>query len=106
MKHSKTAAVRGKHVPQRSCLSCRQVKDKHEMIRLVYTPDGNLEVDLNGRKAGRGAYICPSQRCWEAGLKGNRVEHALRRQLTPVDRERLEAYAREKFEGADSGQGE
>lgn len=53
------------------------------------TPDGGVGVDIAGKKDGRGAYFCPAAACWEAGLKGNRLEHSLRAILTPDNRERL-----------------
>jgi hypothetical protein len=67
---------------------------------LVRTPEGNVEVDTSGKKAGRGAYLCPTRECWESGLKGKRLEHALRSPLTPNNREQLLNYAREQLKGA------
>jgi uncharacterized protein len=59
------------------------------MVRLVRTPAGDLEIDKEGKKAGRGAYLCTSEKCWEIGLKGNRIEHALKVTLAPAMREQL-----------------
>lgn len=81
-----------KPVPQRTCLACRQTKAKRELVRLVRTPDGDVEVDTSGRKRGRGAYLCPTRECWGQGLKGNRLERALRVQLSQNSRERLAAF--------------
>ncbi len=78
-----------KHIPQRTCLACRQVKAKRELMRLVRVADGSIEVDVNGRKAGRGAYLCPTQECWEVGLKSNRLDYCLRTRLTQENREHL-----------------
>lgn len=80
-----------RHVPQRTCVACRQVTAKRELIRLVRTGSG-IEVDPDGKKAGRGTYLCQAQGCWEAGLKGSRLEHALRATLTPENREQLISY--------------
>jgi len=85
-----------KHVPQRTCLGCRQVKSKGELTRVV-SSDGNLELDLTGVKPGRGAYMCPSGSCWEKALKGNRLDSALRAQVVQSDRNKLFEYAK-KFE--------
>jgi predicted RNA-binding protein YlxR (DUF448 family) len=82
-----------KHIPQRTCVSCRQVKAKRELIRLVRVADGRIEVDTSGKKAGRGAYLCPAPECWEDGLKRGRLEHALRTTLTRENREQLIKYA-------------
>ena len=75
------------------------------MIRIVRTPDGNIEVDVTGKKAGRGAYLCPTAECWEAGLKGNRLDYALHTSLSQDSREQLMKYAQEHLKGATSGPG-
>lgn len=84
-------------VPQRSCVACRQVKAKRELIRIVRTPAGAVEVDEQGKKAGRGAYLCRDRGCWEAGLKKNRLGHALRAGLGPKDLEGLWSYFQENI---------
>ncbi len=81
-------------------MACREVKTQRELIRLVCTPDGNVEIDTGGRKAGRGAYLCQKWECWETGLKGNRLEHALRSHLAQDNREQLIKYARNLLKGA------
>ena len=68
---------------------CRKVRPKRELIRLVRISDGEVEVDISGKKAGRGAYLCPVEECWEIGLKGGRLEHVLRTTLTQDNREQL-----------------
>ena len=80
------------HIAQRTCVACRKVKAKRELIRIVRTSDGNVEVDTSGKKAGRGAYLCRTQECWKAGLQGNRLEHTLRTSLTRGNREQLAKY--------------
>lgn len=82
---------RVKHVPQRTCVGCRTVLAKRELIRIVRTPEG-VRVDLTGRLAGRGSYLHNQRSCWERGLRGA-LAHALKVELTPADRERLEAFA-------------
>ena len=76
-----------KRVPQRSCIGCRQIKAKRELIRLVATGTGVVEIDLSGKKAGRGGYLCPQVECWEAALKKDRLEHALRTKLSQESRQ-------------------
>ncbi len=76
-----------KHIPQRTCVACRKVRPKRELIRLVRISDGSVEVDTSGKKAGRGAYLCLE--CWEIGLKGSQLKHALRTTLTQDNREQL-----------------
>ncbi len=80
-----------KRVPQRTCIACRQVKAKRELVRIVKTSDG-LIVDADGKKPGRGAYLCKVKECWENGLKGNRMEFVMRTVLPRQDRQQLEQY--------------
>ncbi len=96
---SGTASV--KHIPQRTCVACRQIKAKRELVRVVHTSNGIIEIDGSGKKTGRGAYLCQALDCWEAGLKGNKLEHALRSSVSKSDRERLLGEAQELFKGAD-----
>jgi len=84
-----------KHTPQRTCIACRKVKDKQELVRLVCISDGSIEINTDGKKVGRGAYLCRAQECWEVGLKGTRLEHALRTTLTQDNREKLTRYGKE-----------
>jgi uncharacterized protein len=78
-----------KALPQRTCVACRQVGDKKGLIRLVRTADGSVEIDATGRKAGRGAYLCPRRSCWEAGIGGGKLGHSLKTEITKEDRDRL-----------------
>ncbi len=86
-----------KHIPQRTCLACRKVKAKQELIRLVHISDRGVEVDTSGKKAGRGAYLCRAQECWESGSMGRRLEHTLRTTLTPDNREQLIKFSKDFF---------
>ena len=70
-------------------MACRQVRAKRELIRIVRISDGQVEVDTSGKKAGRGAYLCRAQECWEIGLKRGRLEHSLKTTLTQDNREQL-----------------
>ena len=95
---------RPKHVPQRTCIACRQAGGKRGLVRLVRTDEGAVAVDLTGKKAGRGAYLHPVRSCWEIGLKGSRIEQALRVKLTPADRLALQAYAQTLPEAGPAGE--
>ncbi len=83
-----------KPLPQRSCVGCRQVHDKRKMIRLVRLEDGDIEVDISGKKSGRGAYLCPSPDCWQEGLKKDRLERALHTTISKEKRKYLLDYGR------------
>ncbi len=84
---------RARHVPERTCVACRSRDQKRGLIRLVRTPDGQVEVDPTGRRPGRGAYLCPDPACWEAALKKKALNRALRVVLTPEEVHRLQQYA-------------
>jgi len=69
--------VRKHRQPQRTCIGCRTVRPKKELVRIVRTPEGEVVVDPTGRKSGRGAYICPAVACLDKALAGNRIDRAL-----------------------------
>jgi predicted RNA-binding protein YlxR (DUF448 family) len=84
--------VKTKRPPQRTCIACRQVKEKKDLVRLVSTQNGIAEIDVFGRKPGRGAYLCPKRTCWELALKKNRLDYALRTRLCDDNRQTLREY--------------
>lgn len=82
----------GKYVkkqPQRTCIACKQTKNKQEFVRMVCLPGDGVEVDTDGKKAGRGAYLCPTMACWVTGVKGSRLETVLKTTMNEDNRERL-----------------
>jgi predicted RNA-binding protein YlxR (DUF448 family) len=82
-----------KHVPQRTCVGCGQIRSKREMVRIVRTPDGGVEIDETGKRSGRGAYLCRRQECWEVALTKDRLEYALKTSLTDEERAALQEFA-------------
>lgn len=84
---------RPRHVPERTCVACRAHAAKRGLIRLVRTPEGQVEIDPTGRRPGRGAYLCPRRDCWQEALKRRALNRALRVVLTPQEISRLQAYA-------------
>ncbi len=60
-------------------------------------PNGSVEVDADGKKTGRGAYLCRTRECWEVGFKSDRLEHTLRAALTRDNREELIRFGRDLF---------
>ncbi|MBQ7369248.1 MAG: YlxR family protein [Clostridia bacterium] len=55
--------AKSKTVPMRTCIACREMKPKKEMLRIVKTADGEIFADPTGKAAGRGAYICTAAEC-------------------------------------------
>ena len=82
-----------RQLPQRSCVGCRQVRDKRQLVRLVRLGEGDIEVDVSGKKSGRGAYLCPRPNCWQEGLKKDRLERALHTTISKEKRKHLLEYA-------------
>ena len=64
--------------PMRTCTGCRQAKNKKELIRVVRDKEGNVSVDFTGKKNGRGAYICPDEKCLDLAVKNKGLERTLK----------------------------
>ena len=88
---SKTDNKPKKHIPQRTCVACREVNEKRSLIRVVRTPDG-VAIDTTGRMPGRGAYIHDSKECWEKALKRGVLSRSLKTEISQEDMETLQAY--------------
>lgn len=58
-----------KKMPLRQCIGCGESKEKRELIRIIRTPEGTIELDATGKKNGRGAYLCKSQDCLKKVMK-------------------------------------
>jgi predicted RNA-binding protein YlxR (DUF448 family) len=76
---------RRKHVPLRTCIACHRQRPKRELIRVVRTLDGQIEVDPKGKRSGRGAYLCADPQCWEVALEQGKLARALRCPVTDDD---------------------
>ena len=74
-------AMKEKKVPLRMCTGCGDHKPKRELVRVVKSPEGEISLDLTGRKSGRGAYICPSIECLAKAKKARRLEKAFSCQI-------------------------
>ena len=83
---------RVKKVPERKCLGCMQTFPKKELIRVVRTPQGNVEIDLSGKKSGRGAYICKDKNCLKKAITAKRIQSNLE---VEISEELYEALAQE-----------
>ena len=68
--------MRTKKVPLRKCMGCGEMKPKRELVRVVKSPEGEVSLDLTGKKPGRGAYVCRSADCLRAARKARRFERA------------------------------
>ena len=68
--------MKTKKLPMRMCLGCGEMKPKRELIRVVKSKEGDISLDLTGKKSGRGAYICKSVECFEKARKARKFERS------------------------------
>ena len=85
-----------KKIPQRQCMGCRERMEKRQLIRVVRTPEGQVQLDFSGKVNGRGAYICPKAEC----LKKARKIKSLDRQLEVTIPEEVYDRLEKEMEGA------
>lgn len=76
-------------VPLRKCTGCQESKPKRELIRVVRSKEGDITLDPTGKKAGRGAYICPKESCLRAARKNRGLERAFSCAISPEVYDRL-----------------
>ena len=66
-----------KKIPQRQCMGCRERRPKREMIRVVRTPEGAVNLDFGGKMHGRGASLCPNPECLKKAIRSKALERSL-----------------------------
>lgn len=66
--------MNNKKQPARTCMACNEQKDKKDLLRIVKSKDGIIEVDLTGKKNGRGAYVCKNEECLNKLIKSKRLD--------------------------------
>ena len=76
-------------IPQRTCIGCRTVRPKRDLVRIVRTPEGEVLLDSTGKRSGRGAYVCPDESCVEQAFRKKQLERALEVTITPEVIDRL-----------------
>ncbi len=83
---------RPKHVPQRTCVACRDKNAKRTLTRIVRTPDGQIEIDPSGKRNGRGAYLCTQASCWQRALTTPVLARALKSEIDETARVTLQTH--------------
>ena len=68
-------------IPMRKCVATGESLPKKELIRIVRTPDGNVEIDETGKKNGRGAYLKRSIEALEVAKKKKAFARSLECQI-------------------------
>ena len=66
-----------KKIPTRRCTGCGEHFPKNTLIRVLRTPEGEVVLDLTGKRSGRGAYICKSRDCLKKARRAKRLESSL-----------------------------
>jgi hypothetical protein len=89
---NKKKPTRVKHVPQRTCIVCRQKTDKRCLTRIVRTQTARVVVDSTGKQNGRGAYICNQPACWDKIIHTDLLNQALKGSISAEEKAGLAAY--------------
>ncbi len=88
-----------KKIPQRQCMGCRERKEKRELIRVVRSPEGAVNLDFRGKAPGRGAYICPDMACLKKAIRSKALERSLE---VPIPEDIYARLEKEMEEGKDA----
>ncbi len=83
-------AENAKKIPTRRCTGCGEHFPKNTLIRVLRTPEGEITLDLTGKKNGRGAYICKSAGCLKKARRSKRIESSLGCQISEELYEKME----------------
>lgn len=82
--------MKTKKIPMRICLGCSEMKPKKELVRVVKSPEGEISIDLTGKKSGRGAYICRNADCLALARKARRLEKSFSCKVDEAVYDRME----------------
>ena len=94
-----------KKIPERKCAGCAQRFPKRELIRVVRTPEGNVELDSVGKKNGRGVYLCRCPECFKKVRKGDRLSRSLETKVSDEIYDSIESIIKEGVADAESDGG-
>nr|WP_251030411.1 MULTISPECIES: YlxR family protein [Bacillaceae] len=70
-----------KKVPMRKCVATGEMRPKKELVRIVRSKEGEVSVDLTGKKSGRGAYLSKEKEAVELARKRNILSKQLETQV-------------------------
>lgn len=82
--------MKQRRVPLRMCSGCGEMFDKRQLVRVVKSPEGEVSLDLTGKKPGRGAYVCNHIECLQKARKIRRIERAFSMQIPDTVWEQME----------------
>ena len=81
--------MKPRKIPLRKCVACQEMKPKKELIRVVRTPLSEVQIDLTGKKSGRGAYLCGKLSCFKLAHKSKAFDRALKHVVSQTIYEQL-----------------
>ena len=81
-----------KLIEQRMCIGCRTVKHKSEMIKIIKDTKGHISIDLSGKKAGHGAYLCKDIKCLKIAIKKHQLDRSFKVKVDNIIYKELEEY--------------
>lgn len=84
-----------KKIPMRMCTGCMEMKPKKDLIRVVKSNEGEISIDLKGKKPGRGAYVCRNEECLQKSFKSKRLNKNLEADIS----EEIYSQLREEIKG-------
>ena len=67
-----------KKIPLRQCIGCGEMKGKRDMMRVLKTAEGDICLDVTGKKNGRGAYVCKTSDCLKLARKSKGLERSFK----------------------------
>ena len=76
-------------IPMRTCIGCREQKQKRDLIRVVKNKDGEISIDKTGKANGRGAYLCNDKNCLEKAIKSKALNRAFTTEISEEVYEKL-----------------
>lgn len=79
-----------KKIPLRQCVGCGEMKSKKEMMRVLKTAEGDIVLDVTGKKNGRGAYLCQAEECLKKARKNKGLERSFKMSIPDEVYEKLE----------------
>lgn len=88
-----------KKTPMRQCVGCNEMKNKKEMMRVLRTADGSIELDTTGKKNGRGAYLCMTKECLMKARKNKGLERSFKMKIPDELYENMEREFEESVQG-------
>lgn len=76
-------------------MGCSETKLKTELVRVVRSPEGEVSLDLTGKKSGRGAYICRNVECLKKARRSGRIGRSLDVSIPEEVFDRMESELRD-----------